>query len=159
MRNVGLRLGCERGPTGAAGSAVGCSTRLRSGFGLLPRTGGFGGTSAGGCGGGWSRSRSCDIDYFELLAADDEDELPAELEPAPVSVETGASGVVAVVVEVVSVDVVSLVVYELVGQVLFAVELGVALAPEFIFKRKKVTRTEDRDRGLDLHSRAETTAP
>lgn len=32
--------------------------------------------------------------------------------------------------------------------------LGVALAPEFIFKRKKVVRAEDR--GLDLHSRAET---
>jgi uncharacterized protein (TIRG00374 family) len=31
--------------------------------------------------------------------------------------------------------------------------LGVALAPEFIFKRKKVVRSEDR--GLDLHSRVE----
>ena len=31
--------------------------------------------------------------------------------------------------------------------------LGVALAPEFIFKRKKVVRAEDH--GLDLHSRAE----
>jgi len=110
---------------------------LRSGFGLLPRTGGFGGTSAGGCGGGWSRSRSCDIDYFELpelLPADDEDELPAELEPAPVSVETGAAGDVAVVVEVVSVDVVSLVVDELVGEVVFAVEPGVALVPELLYE-------------------------
>lgn len=31
--------------------------------------------------------------------------------------------------------------------------LGVALAPEFIFKRKQVVRAEDR--GLDLHSRPE----
>ncbi len=31
--------------------------------------------------------------------------------------------------------------------------LGVALAPEFIFKRKKAVRAEDR--GLDLHSRPE----
>jgi uncharacterized protein (TIRG00374 family) len=31
--------------------------------------------------------------------------------------------------------------------------MGVALAPEFIFRRKKVVRAEDR--GLDLHSRAE----
>ncbi|HEY4303025.1 MAG TPA: lysylphosphatidylglycerol synthase transmembrane domain-containing protein [Gemmatimonadaceae bacterium] len=31
--------------------------------------------------------------------------------------------------------------------------LGVALAPEFIFKRKQMVRSEDR--GLDLHSRAE----
>jgi glycosyltransferase 2 family protein len=31
--------------------------------------------------------------------------------------------------------------------------IGVALAPEFIFKRKKVVRAEDR--GLELHSRAE----
>ncbi len=129
MRNVGLRLGCERGSTGAAGSAVGCSTRLRSGFGLLPRTGGLGGTSAGGCGGGWSRSRSCDIDYFELPPADDEDELPAEPAPAPVSVETGAAGVDAVVVEVVS-----LVVDELVGEAVFAVEPGVALAPELLYE-------------------------
>jgi uncharacterized protein (TIRG00374 family) len=34
--------------------------------------------------------------------------------------------------------------------------LGVALAPEFIFKRKKVTRAEDR--GLDLRSRADQPA-
>jgi len=34
--------------------------------------------------------------------------------------------------------------------------LGVALAPEFIFKRKKVIRAEDR--GLDLHSRGEEPA-
>jgi hypothetical protein len=101
---------------------------------LLPRTGGLGGTSAGGCGGGWSRSRSCDIDYFEPLPADDEDELPAELEPAPVSVETGARAFVAVVVEVVSVDVVSLVVDELVGEAVFAVEPGVALAPELLYE-------------------------
>jgi len=32
--------------------------------------------------------------------------------------------------------------------------IGVALAPEFIFKRKKTTRSDDR--GLDLHSRVET---
>jgi len=101
---------------------------------LLPRTGGLGGTSAGGCGGGWSRSRSCDIDYFEPLPADDDDELPAELEPAPVSVETGARAFVAVVVEVVSVDVVSLVVDELVGEAVFAVEPGVALAPELLYE-------------------------
>ena len=100
---------------------------------MLPRAGGLGGTSAGGCGGGWSRSRSCDIDYFEPLPADDDDELPAELEPAPVSVETGAGAVVAVVVEVVSVDVVSLVVDELVGEAVFAVEPGVALAPELLY--------------------------
>jgi hypothetical protein len=31
--------------------------------------------------------------------------------------------------------------------------IGVALAPEFIFKRKKVLRAEDR--GLELHSRVE----
>jgi hypothetical protein len=60
--------------------------------------------------------------------------LPAELEPAPVSVETGAGGVDAVVVEVVSVDVVSLVVDELVGEVVFAVEPGVALAPELLYE-------------------------
>jgi hypothetical protein len=60
--------------------------------------------------------------------------LPAELEPAPVSVETGAGGVDAVVVEVVSVDVVSLVVDELVGEVGFAVEPGVALAPELLYE-------------------------
>ena len=35
--------------------------------------------------------------------------------------------------------------------------LGVALAPEFIFKRKKVVRAEDR--GLDLHSRPERPEP
>ena len=34
--------------------------------------------------------------------------------------------------------------------------IGVALAPEFIFKRKKVVRAEDR--GLDLHSRSEEPA-
>ena len=34
--------------------------------------------------------------------------------------------------------------------------LGVALAPEFIFKRKKTVRAEDR--GLDLHSRADGAA-
>jgi hypothetical protein len=96
-------------------------------------TGGLGGTSAGGCGGGWSRSRSCDIDYFEPLPADEEDELPAELEPAPVSVETGAGAVGVVVVEVVSVDVVSLAVDELVGEAVFAVEPGVALAPELLY--------------------------
>jgi len=135
---VGLRLGCERGSTGATGSALGCSTRLRSGFGLLPRTGSFGGTSTGGCGGGWSRSRSCDIVYFELpellelLPADE-----PELAPAPVSVETGLEGVVAMVVDVVSgvvvaADVVSLVVDELVGEAVFAVEPGVALVPELL---------------------------
>ncbi len=110
---------------------------MRSGFGLLPRTGGFGGTSAGGCGGGWSRSRSCDIDYFELPEVplvDDEDEPPAELEPAPVSVEAGAGGVDAVVVEGVPVDVVSLIVDELVGEVEFAVEPGVALVPELLYE-------------------------
>jgi hypothetical protein len=51
-----------------------------------------------------------------------------------VSVETGAGGVDAVVVEVVSVDVVSLVVDELVGEVVFAVEPGVALAPELLYE-------------------------
>jgi uncharacterized protein (TIRG00374 family) len=35
--------------------------------------------------------------------------------------------------------------------------LGVALAPEFIFKRKQVVRAEDR--GLELHSRSDTAAP
>ena len=139
---MGLRLGCERGSTGATGSALGCSTRLRSGFGLLPRTGSFGGTSTGGCGGGWSRSRSCDIVYFELpelleLLPADEDEPEPELAPAPVSVETGLEGVVAMVVDVVSggvvaADVVSLVVDELVGEVVFAVEPGVALVPELL---------------------------
>jgi hypothetical protein len=129
-------LGCERGSTGATGSALGCSTRLRSGFGLLPRTGGFGGTSTGGCGGGWSRSRSCDIVYFELPPAD-EDEPEPELAPAPVSVETGLEGVVAMVVDVVSggvvaAEVVSLVVDELVGEVVFALEPGVALVPELL---------------------------
>ena len=131
---MGLRLGCERGSTGARGSALGCSTRLRSGFGLLPRTGGLGGTSTGGCGDGWSRSRSCDIVYFELPLLDDEE---PELAPAPVSVETGLDGVVAMVVDVVSVggvaaDVVSLVVDELVGEAVFAVEPGVALVPELL---------------------------
>ena len=33
--------------------------------------------------------------------------------------------------------------------------IGVALAPEFIFKRKKVVRAEDAGAGLDLHSRQE----
>ena len=132
---MGPRLGCERGSTGARGSALGCSTRLRSGFGLLPRAGGFGGTSTGGCGGGWSRSRSCDIVYFELPPADEDE---PELEPAPVSVETGLEGV-AGLVEVVSVggaaaDVVSLVVDELVGEAVFAVEPGVALVPELLYE-------------------------
>jgi len=95
---------------------------------------GFGGTSTGGCGGGWSRSRSCDIVYFEL-PPDDEEE--PELEPAPVSVETGLEAVEGVV-DVVSVvggaaaDVVSLVVDELVGEAVFAVEPGVALVPELL---------------------------
>lgn len=61
---------------------------------------------------------------------DDEDEPPAELEPAPVSVEAG--GVDAVVVE--GVDVVSLVVDELVGEAVFAVEPGVALVPELLYE-------------------------
>jgi hypothetical protein len=34
--------------------------------------------------------------------------------------------------------------------------LGVVLAPEFLFKRKKITRAEDE--GLDLLSRAEESA-
>ena len=34
--------------------------------------------------------------------------------------------------------------------------IGVAMAPEFIFKRKQVVRAEDR--GLDLHSRTENPA-
>ena len=107
---------------------------MRSGFGLLPRAGGFGGTSTGGCGGGWSRSRSCDIAYFELPPVDEEE---PELEPAPVSVETGLEAVEGVV-DVVSVvggaaaDVVSLVVDELVGEAVFAVEPGVALVPELL---------------------------
>ena len=65
---------------------------------------------------------------------DDEDEPPAELEPAPVSVEAGAGGVDAVVVEGVPVDVVSLIVDELVGEVEFAVEPGVALVPELLYE-------------------------
>jgi hypothetical protein len=110
---------------------------LRSGFGLLPRCGGLGGTSTGGFGGGWSRSRSCDIDQRDPLVllpasppVDDEDApVPPELEPAPVSVETVLGGVETVVVVV---DIVSLVVDELVGEVVFAVEPGVALAPELL---------------------------
>ena len=67
--------------------------------------------------------------------AGDEDELPDELEPAPVSVETVLGGVVgAAVVEVVSVDVVSLVVDELVEEGVFAVEPGVALVPELLYE-------------------------
>jgi hypothetical protein len=55
-----------------------------------------------------------------------------------VSVETGLDGAVAALVEVVSVvvvlgDIVSLVVDELVGEVVFAVEPGVALVPELLY--------------------------
>ena len=72
-----------------------------------------------------------------MPAADDEEE--PEAAPAPVSVETGLDGVVAMVVDVVSVDavagdVVSLVVDELVGEVVFVVEPGVALAPELLYE-------------------------
>jgi hypothetical protein len=52
-------------------------------------------------------------------------------EPAPVSVETGAGAVV--VVTVVLGEVVSLVVDEVVGEVVFAVEPGVALVPELLY--------------------------
>jgi hypothetical protein len=100
---------------------------------LLPRCGGFGGTSAG-CGGGWSRSRSCDIDARYLLDAPlvllpallpvDEEE-----EPAPVSVDVVLGGVDAVVD-----DVLSLVVDELVGAVVLGVELGVELVPELLYE-------------------------
>jgi hypothetical protein len=52
-----------------------------------------------------------------------------------VSVDTGLDGVVGtVVVGVVSADVVSLVVDELVGEVVFAVEPGVALVPELLYE-------------------------
>ena len=60
---------------------------------------------------------------------DDEDEPVPELEPAPVSVETELGGVEATVV-----DVVSLVVDVLVGEVAFAVVSGVALLPELLYE-------------------------
>ena len=127
---------------------MGCSARNRSGFWWLPGTGGFGGTAAGG---GWSRSRSCDIAQRvplvlpALLPAAPE-VLPAlpvpaveEVEPAPVSV----LGIVLVVpgtpeaVVVVLIDVVSLVVDVVVGVVevvVVVVEPGVALAPLLLYE-------------------------
>ena len=59
-----------------------------------------------------------------LLPADDEDE------PDPVSVEVVLGGVV----EAVAAGVVSLVVDELVGEVVLAVEPGVALDPELLYE-------------------------
>ena len=104
-----------------------------------------------GCGGGWSRSRSCDMAQppeppDELPEPPEElpelpEELPAALlpdpplaalEPAPVSVETGADGVVVVVTDVFG-EAVSLVVDDVVGEVVFAVEPGVALVPELLY--------------------------
>jgi hypothetical protein len=121
---------------------VGCSARNRSGFWWLPGTGGFGGTAAGG---GWSRSRSCDIDQREPLVLpalppevlpvlDPVDPLVGPLDPAPVSV-LGVEAVTEPAVEgidvVVVVDVVSLVVDVVVGvvEVVVVVEPGVALEP------------------------------
>ena len=130
---------------------MGCSARNRSGFWWLPGTGGFGGTAAGG---GWSRSRSCDIAQRvplvlpALLPAAPE-VLPAlpvpaveEVEPAPVSVLGIAlvvPGTVPDVVVVVLIDVVSLVVDVVVGvvevvEVVVVVEPGVALAPLLLYE-------------------------
>lgn len=135
---------------------MGCSARNRSGFWWLPGTGGFGGTAAGG---GWSRSRSCDIDQRvpvllpavpevlpdapvpEVLAALDPPGLPLPaveaLEPAPVSV----LGEVALTdpdiePDAVVVEVVSLVVDVVVGvvEVVVVVEPGVALAPVLLYE-------------------------
>ena len=139
---------------------MGCSARNRSGFWWLPGTGGFGGTAAGG---GWSRSRSCDIAQrvplvLPALLPAAPDVLPAgpevplvleppgppvpaveEVEPAPVSV----LGIVLVVpgtpeaVVVVLIDVVSLVVDVVVGVVevvVVVVEPGVALAPLLLYE-------------------------
>ena len=150
-RNRSRRLGCERGSTGSRGTGVGCSARKRSGFCWLPAAGGFGGSAAGG---GWSRSRSCDIDQREPLVLPallpDAPEVPealapldpaeplvppvAPLDPAPVSV-LGVEAVTEPEVDgidvVVLVDVVSLVVDVVVGvvEVVVVVEPGVALEP------------------------------
>ena len=128
---------------------MGCSARNRSGFWWLPGTGGFGGTAAGG---GWSRSRSCDIAQrvplvLPALLPAAPDVLPAlpvpaveEVEPAPVSVLGIALVVPATVsdaVVVVLIDVVSLVVDVVVGVVevvVVVVEPGVALAPLLLYE-------------------------
>lgn len=151
-RNLRRRLGCERGSTGSRGTGVGCSARNRSGFWWLPGTGGFGGTAAGG---GWSRSRSCDIAQrvplvLPALLPAAPDVLPAvpevplvleppgppvpaveEVEPAPVSVLGIAlvvPGTVPDAVVVVLIDVVSLVVDVVVG-VVEVVEVVVVVEP------------------------------
>jgi hypothetical protein len=148
------RLGCERGSTGSRGTGVGCSARNRSGFWWLPGAGALGGTTAGG---GWSRSRSCDIDQrvplvLPELLPEVPDVLPEpdvpepdvpdepvdpvplllELDPEPVSV-LGEVALTDPDIEPDAVvdEVVSLVVDDVVGEVelVVAVELGVALEP------------------------------
>ena len=158
-RTLMRRLGCERGSTGSRGTGVGCSARNRSGFWWLPGAGTFGGTTAGG---GWSRSRSCDIAQrvplvLPALLPAAPDVLPAgpevplaleppgppvpaveEVEPAPVSVLGIAlvvPGTVPDAVVVVLIDVVSLVVDVVVGVVeVVVVEPGVALAPLLLYE-------------------------